>query len=176
MSESVWQKLFAALERSGVEYPSLHRMLTAIFSSKGVGSDSDALADVTLNRLAQKIDEGKEIRNVIAYTRAIAGRVYKEYCKNQEKFRKAARELEYLRNAGVQELDEGADLRRRCQESCLGALSKSERQLMVDYYVTGEDRGVLAEELGLLLATLRTRIHRLKLRLEKCVEDCRRRA
>lgn len=177
LSQSAWPKLFAALERAGVEYPSLHRAITAFFAARRCGSDSDALADVTLlGRLARKIDEGKEIRSFVAYAKAIAGLVYREYLKNQEKFRQAVRELEYRRKADVQNPEEEPDLRRRCQKFCVGGLSESERQLMVDYYLPGEDTDALAEKLGLRVATLRTRIHRLKLRLEKCVDDCRRRA
>lgn len=170
------QHLFAALELAGVEYVSLHRAMTAFFVARGCGADSEALADVTLlDRLARKVDEGKVIENFSAYSRQIAKLVYLEYLKDREKFRRAARELIYLK-PDVQNPEEEPDLRRSCQESCVGGLSESERQLMVDYYLTGKDVAALAEKLGSLIATLRTRIHRLKLRLKKCVEDCRRRA
>lgn len=150
--------------------------MTAFFVARGCGADSETLADVTLlDRLARKVDEGKNIRHVVAYSRKIAKLVYLEYLKNQERFRRAARELTYLR-PDIQNPEEELDLRRRCQKTCVGGLSESERQLMVDYYLTGEDVTALAEKLGSLVATLRTRIHRLKLRLKKCVEDCRRRA
>lgn len=151
-------------------------MLNAYFIARRCGADSDALADVTLDRIARKIDEGEEVRNFFTYARAFAYWVYEEYLDDRKKFMKAARESAYIRNEGVQEPEEGPDLRRRCQESCLGELSEQERELLAGYYVRGVDRGALAEELGLLLATLRTRIHRLKRRLEKCVKDCRRRA
>jgi len=42
---------------------SLHRMLTAYFIAGGCGADSDAPADVTLDRIARKIDGGEEVRN-----------------------------------------------------------------------------------------------------------------
>lgn len=150
--------------------------MTALFVARGCGADSEALADVTLlDRLARKVDEGIPIRNFIAYSTKIAKLVYLEYLEDREKFRRAARELMYLR-PDVQNPEEEPDLRRRCQESCVGELSESERRLMVDYYLTGEDVATLAAKLGLLVATLRTRIHRLKLRLKQCVADCRRRA
>lgn len=167
------EKLFAALERTGIEYANLHRAMTAFFNARGCGPDSEALADVTLlDRLARKLDEGTEVRNFVSYSKEIAKRVLKEYLKEREKFRKAARDLLYLMPA-VQDFEEDTDLRRKCQESCIGSLSEPDRRLMIDYYVSGKDRGVLAEELGLLLATLRTHIHRLKRRLKKCVDDCR---
>lgn len=176
MSQSPLHKLFAALELAGEDYVSLHRALTAFFVARGCGADSEALADVTLlDRLARKVDEGIPISYFLAYSRKIAKLVYLEYLEDQEKFRRAARELMYLR-PDVQNPEEAPDLRRRCQESCVGGLSESEQQLMVDYYLTGEDVAALADKLGLLVATLRTRIHRLRLRLKKSVEDCRRTA
>ena len=176
MSHNALQKFSAALERAGVEYSSLHRTQTAYFAARGCGADSDALADVTLDRIARKIDRGEKVRNFFTYARAFANLVYKEYLKDRKKFMEAARELAYLRGEIVQEIEEEPDLRRRCQKSCLGELSKQNRELMTDYYVRGVASSVLAEELGLLIETLRTRIHRLKLRLKKCLEDCRRRA
>ena len=49
-------------------------------------------------------------------------------------------------------------------------------QLLADYYLRANDREGLADELGLVIATLRTKIHRLKEQLKKCVEVCRRNA
>lgn len=176
MNQDALQKLFTALERSGLEYPTLHRVITAFFIGRTCGADSEALADVTLlDRLARRLYEGEEVRNFGSYAKTIAGLVYKEYVKDREKLRKAARDLMYLRG-GIQEFEERFDLRRKCQEDCIGRLPEPKRQLMVDYYVMGKDRGELAEELGCVIDTLRSQIHRIKIRLEKCVEDCRRRA
>jgi DNA-directed RNA polymerase specialized sigma24 family protein len=173
LDESAYQKLFEMLERSGVEYVNLHRAITAFFIGRECGPDSEGLADVTLlDRLARRVDEGKEVRNFVSYSKEIARRVHHEYLKEREKFRKMARDFLYL-SPNVQHFEEDTDLRRECQESCIRRLSEPDRQLMIDYYVTGKDSGVLAEELGLLIATLRTHIHRLKRRLKKCVDDCR---
>jgi DNA-directed RNA polymerase specialized sigma24 family protein len=176
VNQNACQKLFASLALAGIEYASLHRTITAFFGANGCGPDSEGLADVTLlDRLARKVDEGKEVRNFVFYSREIAKLVYKEYLKEREKFRRAARDLLYL-SPDAQNFEEDTDLRRKCQESCIASLPETDRQLMIDYYVTGKDRGVLAEELGLLIATLRTHIHRLRRRLKKCVDDCRKKA
>jgi DNA-directed RNA polymerase specialized sigma24 family protein len=147
--------------------------MTAFFGSRNCGADAEALADVTLlDRLARKVDEGEEVRSFISYSKKIGKFVYKEYCKDRERFRKMARDLLYLK-PDIYKLEEDIDLRRKCQEDCVGRLAEPDRQLMVDYYVIGRDRGELAKELGVVLATLRSRIHRLKVRLTKCVDDCR---
>ena len=173
MSEDNWQILFSALERAGVEYVGLHRAVTAFFIGRRCGPDSEDLADVSLERVAKQLNRGESVRNFTSYSINIADKVYKEYCRDREKFRAALRELSYL-NRDVDELEENIDVRRECQKMCIKTLSPSDHQLMVDYYPKGKDRSVLAAELGIPLATLRTRIHRLNLRLAKCADDCRR--
>jgi len=169
----VWQALLTALTHAGLEYKSIHRVLTAFFVSRDCGADSEWLADVTLDRVAQKIHKGEEVRSIVAYSKKFADLVWKEYCRDREKFRKAMRD--WVRHVpDSYGFEENINLRRKCQEACLKRLSESERQLLADYYLTAKDREVLAGDLGLVIATLRTNIHRLKLRLRKCVENCRR--
>ena len=173
MSEDSWQALFSALHRAGIEYAGLHRLVTAFFVGRKCGIDSEALADVTLNRLAKRVNQGESVRNFTSYSLNIAHKVYKEHCRDREKLRAALRELKYL-TRNVVEPEEEVNVRRECQKTCVKTLSASEHRLMVDYYLTGKDRSVLAAEFGIPLATLRTKIHRLNLRLAKCAEDCRR--
>lgn len=168
----VWQSLLTALTRAGLEYKTLHRALTAFFVSRDCGADSEWLADVTLDRVARKIHEGEDVRSIVAYSKKFAELVWKEYCRDREKFRKAMRDWVYL-NPDRYETEEAPDLRRKCQETCLKRLQESERQLLETYYLMAGDREALAEELGYVIATLRTKIHRLKLRITRCVESCR---
>ena len=173
MSEDSWQALFSALHGAGIEYAGLHRLVTAFFVGWKCGADSEGLADVTLDRLAKQIHRGEKVRNFTSYSKEIADRVYKEYCRDREKFRAALREFGYL-TPDVEDPEKDIDVRRECQKTCVKTLSSIEHQLIIDYYVTGKDRGVLAAELGIPLATLRTKIHRLKSKIAKCVKDCRR--
>lgn len=174
MSEqNAWQSLLTALTQAGLEYKSIHRVLTAFFVSRDCSADSEWLADVTLDRVAQKIHKGEDVRSIVAYSRKFADLVWKEYCRDRDKLRKALKDWSH-HVSDIQELEEPIDLRRKCQQACLKRLSESERQLLADYYLTAKDREVLARDLGLLIATLRTNIHRLNLRLRKCVESCRR--
>ena len=173
MSEVSWHALFSALQHAGIEYVGLHRVVTAFFIGRGCGVDSEGLADVTLDRLAKRLKRGESVRNFTSYSLGFADKVYKEYCRDRDKFRAALRELKYL-TPDVDEPEKNNEVRRACQKTCVKTLSPSDYQLMVDYYLTGKDRSLLAAELGIPLATLRTHIHRLKLRLAKCAEDCRR--
>lgn len=173
LSEDNWQALFSALARAGIEYVGLHCVVTAFFIGRRCGADSEDLADITLNRVAKQLNRGESVRNFTSYSINVADKVYKEYCRDREKFRAALREISYL-HPDVDELEKNIDVRRECQKMCIKTLSPSDHQLMIDYYPMGRDRSVLAAELGIPLATLRTRIYRLNLRLAKCVDDCRR--
>jgi DNA-directed RNA polymerase specialized sigma24 family protein len=148
-------------------------VVTAFFIGRRCEADSEGLADITLDRLAQKLNQGEVVRNFTSYSKDIGDKVYKEYCRDREKFRAAVRELSYL-TRDVYEPEKDINVRRECQKTCVKTLSPSAYQLIVDYYLTGKDRSVLAAELGIPLATLRTKIHRLYQRLAKCTEDCRR--
>ena len=176
MSENiVWQAFLNALAHAGLEYKSVHRAVTVLFVSRDCGADSEWLADVTLDRVAQKIYKGEDVRSIVAYSKKVADLVWKEYCRDRKKFREAMEDwVRHVRDR--YEIEGNIDLRRKCQEECLKRLSKNERQLLKDYYSSATDREVLARDLGLVIATLRTNIHRLKLRLIKCVEVCRRSA
>jgi DNA-directed RNA polymerase specialized sigma24 family protein len=171
----VWQAFLNALAHADLEYKSVHRAITVVFVSHDCGADSEWLADVTLDRVAQKIYKGEEVRSIVAYSKKFADLVWKEYCRAQEKFRKAMSEWVLL-VPDRYEPEKNIDLRRQCQKECLKRLSENELQLLVDYYLMAKDRAELARDLGLVIATLRTNIHRLNLRLIKCVEACRRSA
>ncbi|HWF90048.1 MAG TPA: hypothetical protein VN659_14480 [Pyrinomonadaceae bacterium] len=174
MSEpNVWQALLKALSNAGLDYKSIHRVLTLLFVSWECGADSEWLADVALDRVAEKIHKGEQVRSIVAYSKKFADLVWREYCRDREKLRKAMRDWA-LHVPDRSEFDENTDLRRKCQERCVKRLPESERHLLAEYYLAGKDREEMARDLGLVIATLRTNIHRLKLRLTKCVEACRR--
>jgi DNA-directed RNA polymerase specialized sigma24 family protein len=64
-----------------------------------------------------------------------------------------------------------------CLEKCLNQLTAEERQLLERYYTDSgkakiENRKALANELGVNLNTLRTRAHRLKTIVGKCLFSC----
>lgn len=172
LDDLAWQALTRKLKQAGIEYSSLHRLVTTLFVGWRCGADSEALADVTLDRVGRKIGEGEDVRSVTSYSRRIAKYLYSEYCRDRDKFRKMLWEYRYL-HPEVEESEEDANRRTECQKACIKKLPESDRRLVLDYYLRGSDRSVLADEIGIPLATLRTQIHRLKLRLAKCEEQCR---
>ena len=135
-------------------------------------------ADETFNRLARKLDEGVEIRNIGEYAYTIARLVWLEALKGDHK-----------RNTPLDEIDEEPvavdtssenaekEVRLNCLDDCLDALPAENRELIMEYYVD-EKRGRidrrrhLAERLGLRREALANRSQRLRDKLEQCVTRC----
>ncbi|HEX8197785.1 MAG TPA: hypothetical protein VF571_16455, partial [Pyrinomonadaceae bacterium] len=67
--------------------------------------------------------------------------------------------------------------RRNCLNRCLVELPNDDRSIVVQYYASEERTNIdhrhqLALECRLTLNTLRVRAHRIRQRLQKCVEAC----
>lgn len=174
MTQDSFDNLLGELGRAGIDYATLHRVLAAFFSARCCGVDSDALADLTIDRLAHQFEHGAEIRNLIPYARGIAAHVYAGYCGDRKGLIEAARELAYL-NGEAQEPEVNRDLRLSLLIWCLKKLPERERRLVLDYYSTGRDRQALADELGVPITKLYSIIHKIKCGLRKSVEDCQKR-
>ena len=174
MTQESFDNLLGGLGRAGIDYATLHRMLAAFFSARSCGVDSDALADLTLDRLAHQFEHGAEILNLIAYARGIAAHVYAAYCGDRLRLMEAARELAYL-NGEAQEPEVNRGLRVRLLIWALKKLPENERRLVLDYYLSGRDRQEIADELGVPLKKLYSIIHKIKCGLRRSVKDCQKR-
>jgi DNA-directed RNA polymerase specialized sigma24 family protein len=166
-------RLDANPELAAAEYERLRRVLVKFFTWRGVWPP-DECADVTLDRLARRIQEDVEVLDVGQYTYGIARLVL----------------LERQRQPRVASLDEHPDLlnrpmaspeardpRQDCLERCLTQLPDASRELILRYY-EGErqakiaNRQRLADTLGVSENALRSRMRRLRDRLEACVRAC----
>jgi DNA-directed RNA polymerase specialized sigma24 family protein len=135
-------------------------------------------ADETLNRLARKLDEGVQIRNIGDYTYTVARLVWLESLKGSQKLRARLDELDHEPVAvdTSREIAE-KEARLNCLDDCLGALPRENRDLIMEYYVD-EKRGRidrrrdLAQRLGLRRDALANRAQRLRDKLEQCVTRC----
>ena len=72
------------------------------------------------------------------------------------------------------------DPRQECLERCLRGLSPDNLQLIAQYYQEGEGTRIaarrnLSARLGIPPNALRIRAHRIRVRLQGCVEDCMKR-
>ena len=177
MSDSGFHRLLARLEsdpaRAVEEFQRLRLALTRFFDWRGA-SDPDDCADEALGRLATKLEEGVAVLDVPSFTYGIARMVLKETT------RAHAREipLEGLDPpaAPTPDRSDDGDLS-RFLEKCLGLLSSDERDLVLAYYAGGDGRNKierrreLARQWELSDNALRSRVQRLRDRLEACVRS-----
>lgn len=160
-------------DRAGESYEALRRNLIQLFIWRGC-RDPESHADETINRVIRKIDEGEEVRDVIAYAHGVARRLLLEVFKKQEREQIGIDELPPLIAQPEEQDDETGVL---CLRRCLNRLPEESRQLIVLYYqgeksAKIENRKRLAEGLRVTLGALRYRAFDLRQRLQGCIERC----
>jgi DNA-directed RNA polymerase specialized sigma24 family protein len=160
-------------DRAGESYEALRRNLIQLFIWRGC-RDPESHTDETINRVIRKIDEGEEVRDVIAYAHGVARRLLLEVFKKQEREQIGIDELPPLVAQPEEQDDETGVL---CLRRCLNRLPEESRQLIVLYYqgeksAKIENRKRLAEGLSVTLGALRYRAFDLRQRLQGCIERC----
>ena len=167
--ERLLQRLSSEPERAAREYDVVRYKLIRFFERRGIGS-AEALADETIDRVARRLDEGQTIEHLDAYFYGVAHRVMLEWRKRRAQERSAEREYPALDPPAAAELREVGIA---CLERCLRRLPRDNRALIVGYYRGGmEERKRLAESLDITYPSLRTRVCRLRVRLDQCRREC----
>ena len=160
-------------ERAALEYERLRRALVKFFDWRGAWPP-DECADDVLDRLARKLDQTivEDVRN---YALGIARLVLLE-----RRRRPALSSLDdEVELSGVRATppDDEDERLRDCFDRCLGDFPSDSRTLVLGYY-QGErgdkisHRRQLAATLGLSENALRSRVQRLRDRIERCVQTC----
>lgn len=176
LTQEAFNKLLVCLdadrERAGERYETIRRKLMKFFECRGCPFPEE-FTDEAINRVARKLDQGEELHNPSGYFYGVARMVFMESLREQEKERAA---LERLSLRPVPE-DPDESARRQCMERCLHSLPPESRQLIVQYHqgekrARIETREALAAQWRLPLNALRIRVHRLREKLETCVEGC----
>lgn len=178
---SAFAKLLDSLDedrdRAGDKYEVLRRSLIKFFEWRGAPFPDD-YTDEALNRVARKLDEGIEIKNLGGYCYQVARLIYLESLKGHDS-RRTALESIHL-NGDIVDTTGAAiekELRLSCLDDCLRALPGESRELIVEYYKdekrpTSGRRKALAERLGLRRDALANRAQRVRDKLEQCVMIC----
>ena len=157
-------------------YVQLRHDLSKLFSWKGC-QDPDGLTDEVLDRVARKVHHVRPTYqgDPRLYFRAVANNVMKEY------FRRIKTQVSL---GGVDvlyqqptEFEEENTARSECLQLCLQRLTGDKRELILAYYAKEkrakiEHRNELAQSFGIPVETLRVKVHRIRVSLEKCLERC----
>ncbi len=163
----------------GGAYVEMHARLVSYFARKGCAAP-DTLADETLTRVARRLQEAGQIKDVspAQYCYIVARFVLLEHLRSGE--HRAVQLPVNLADASPV-LD--ANARERllmCLSECLARLSEDDRELILTYY-SGEGAGriatrrALAAKYGLTPNALMIRASRLRERLRACLAECRQR-
>ena len=165
-------------EVAGEMYEKVRNGLIRFFTFRGC-SDPEALTDETINRVATKVstftDEGQI--KTITYFYGFAANIYREYLsKRSTKVMPLDENLHFNLKVPT-ENNEPEDTRMDCLEQCLDQLSIEDRGLIMQYYVKEkkekiELRNELAKKMGLTPGALYLKVHRIRVGLKGCVENC----
>jgi RNA polymerase sigma factor (sigma-70 family) len=173
-------------ERAGEQYEKIRRKLVKLFEWRGC-AHAEECADETFNRVAQKIYEGTSIwaDDPYSYFHGVALNVLREYWRSSEQTEKTLEEMAQIQ--GLSEDPEdllSRETEQRKKESLLECLNQCLQKLppdslhLITRYHQGEEamdksrRKELAQSLGIPLNALRIRAYRIRIEIEKCVENC----
>lgn len=160
----------------GAAYETLRRRLLRFFRLHAP-AQAEELADIALDRLARRLDEGVEVARVASYVLGIARLVALEA-------RAKERRHQHAEDGDDWPAEDEASVQERAQDerdaaalsACLEEAGAPARELILDYY--GADGGErirvrqrLASRLGVSLNALRNRALRLRERLEACLRE-----
>ncbi len=169
--EALQKRLGANGDAPGVGYEYLRRRLIIFFDVRAP-AESDALADITLDRMARRLSDGVQIDDVRLYALGVARFVLKERAARAMREELAMNDPTFTPPA-IEVDDDDADALPALL-ACLGELGEKNASLIRDYYQgeSGErikNRDALATKLGVAINALRNRALRLREVLERCV-------
>lgn len=183
--DSLLGRLDADRAVAGQKYEQIRRRLIKVFEWSDCANPGD-LADETINRVARKLKEGEDIRNLEPYFGAVARHVLQEHRREAKKEPTSLEALILSQGlakdtgglGGVSEEQRWEISRLACMERCLKTLSREERQLVIAYERGQKsprirNRERLAKRLKMSPNALRLRVWRIKQKLEACYRDFR---
>lgn len=179
LNSEIFENLLALLspdrDEAGRVYEQLHSGLIRFFYYRGC-SEAEALADETINRVANKLDlyDSARAPRISSYFYGFASRVLLEHRREQNRLIQLDDEARIA--AEVASTDGSSD-RVECLRECLSKKSRSELKLIVEYYAgDGPSRKMTRQAIaandGLSAGALHTKVFRIKVGLRECVEKC----
>jgi DNA-directed RNA polymerase specialized sigma24 family protein len=161
-------------DHAGRKYEAIRQKLVKIFDWRGARFPEEC-ADETINRVVRKLESGQEIRDIPTYSQGVARLVFLESLKRAENRQVSLDELKSVPVAPV--LPDEDTVQRKCFVRCLSELPIESRQLILQYYederrVKINNRQAIADQLGIPLNALRSRVQRIRDKLEQCVTHC----
>jgi DNA-directed RNA polymerase specialized sigma24 family protein len=176
LTEEAFAKFLTCLDpdpaRAGEKYEELRDALVKFLARRSAHFPEE-LVDETFNRVARRLDKGEAIRDLSAYCHRVAHGVFLQSLEHPSNKRV---ELGELKAIALQEPD-ATDLQLGCLDHCLSQLTVENRELIIEYYQDDrrekiDHRVALAESMGIQPNALRSRVRRLRVKLERCIRRC----
>lgn len=170
-------------EKAAEQYEVMRLKLRSFFRWRGA-ADPDHLVDEAMDRVLNRISDGAIIHSPSSYFYSVSRHLLREQAEKNARLQSALQTDPYFKlehNPLVEQAqeDEAAEAAQRlaCLRSCLGKLTASERNLILQYYRYGTEgkihrRKELAATLGIPLNALRIRVFRIRARLSECTTNC----
>jgi len=174
------------VDSSGEKYLEMRRRLVAYFDRKNSQS-ADELADETLARVSQKLEEKGQINDLSPahYCYITAKFVFLESVRYAKRSQTGLEEITAANQPRLEVTSsflqktpfEDQEHRFTCLDLCLKKLSATDSELILEYY-HGEQqekiqrRRQLGEKLGLSANALSIRACRIRSKVETCIKEC----
>ena len=170
--EALLSMLHSDREKAGEVYEGIRRRLVRLFEWRGC-SRSEELADETFNRVARKSTEGLKIerKDPYAYFCGVAHHVFQEVVRREAREQTARESGDWISSDPA---EDQSDYRLDHLRACLDTLETDQRRLLLRYHQEDQrikSRKILCDELGIPMNALRIRVHRLRRRVETCVQE-----
>jgi len=161
-------------DEAGRKYEAIHQKLVKIFDWRGARFPEEC-ADETINRVVRKLESGEEIQDIPSYCQGVARLVFLETLKKAEQRQVGLEELTSVPVAPV--VSEDDSRQRTCFLRCLNELPAESRELILSYYqderrLKIDNRQAMADQLGIPLSALRSRVQRIRNKIEQCITNC----
>lgn len=162
------------MERAGEKYELIRRKLVKYFDWRGAHFPEEC-ADETINRVIRKVEAEETIQDIPTYCYGIARFVFLETLKKSDNRQVSLDELST--DPAAPSIEEEPAAQQECFEHCLSGLPVESRQLILQYYEDERrdkinNRQAMASHLGIPLNALRSRVQRIRDKLEQCVRNC----
>ena len=159
-------------EKAGEIYEGIRRRLIRLFEWRGC-SRSEDLADETFNRVARKFAQGvkPERPDPYPYFCGVAHHVFQEVVRREAREHKALESGDWTSSDPA---EDQPDHRLDHLRACLETLEAEQRRLLLRYHQDDQrirSRKSLCDELGIPMNALRIRVHRLRRKVEACVQE-----
>jgi DNA-directed RNA polymerase specialized sigma24 family protein len=167
-------KLDPDAERAAIEYERLRHALVRFFDWRGA-SPPDECADEVFDRLARRLEEETAVDDVRNYAYGIARLVLLE--RHRAPAMTPIESVGDVADRAAASPSSENDRLHDCFDRCLAEMPSASRSIVVQYY-QGERQAKISNRRGLAAAlhlsetALRSRVQRLRDRLEHCVESC----